>query len=122
MYIQEIGETRDAMAKGFMDELDEFLNKHSKDDHYWILVHAKRLRQNIDGKSAFKQVFAKMNCEPPPLLGTIRIFVNNKKGSYKMEVFPYDIPVDESLYEAGEIIPEVYESSFKLPKGSLLYS
>lgn len=122
MYIQEMGETRDAMAKGFMGELQKFLDENSKDDFYWILVHAKQLRQSFEDKFVFKQVFAKMPVEPPPLLGTMRIYVDNKAGSYKMEVFPYDIPVDEGLYEAGEVVPEVYESSFKLPAGSIRHA
>lgn len=121
--MQEIGETRNAMAEGFMSQLDKFIDKHKRDDHYWILVHAKRLHgQGVDGKTTFKQVFAKMNCEPPALLGTMRIYVDNRKGNYVMEVFPYDIPVDESLYEAGEVVPEVYKSSFKLPSGSIQHA
>jgi len=113
--MQQLGETGDAMAKGFMDELQKVLDENPRDDHYWILVHAKPLlNQNYLGKHAIRQVFVKMNYEPPPLLGTIRIFVDNKKGAYKMEVFPHDVPIDESVYEKGEVSPEIYESSFKL--------
>jgi len=121
--MQLLGETRDAMAQGFMELLQKELDKHSREDQYWLLVHTKPLKgQTVIGSfQTFKQVFAKMNAEPPAMLGTIRIHVDNKKGRYKMEVFPHDAPIDQSVYDQdAEFVPDVYESSFKVGS-ALLY-
>ena len=120
---QEIGETRNAMAEGFMKLFEEQLDKNKNEKDYYLLVHAKPLRgQTVVGaKTTFKQVFAKLDVCPPAMLGTIRIYVNNEKGSYKMEVFPHDTPIDQSVYGSDrELVPEVYESAFQV-RDSLLY-
>lgn len=120
--VQTIGETRQAMAEGFMDQLQKILDKYSREDEYYLLVHGKALKnENVEGKVTFKQVFLKLNVCPPAYLASIRIHVNNKKGCYKMEVFPHDVPIDQSVYGTdSEIVPEVYESAFKV-KNSILY-
>ena len=115
--VQLLGDTRDEMARGFMNLLQEQLDKNSNEDQYYLLVHTKPLKNQtlIGSQVTFKQVFAKMKVQPPAMLGTMRIFVDNKKGMYKLEVFPHDAPIDQSVYGIdGEIVPDVYESAFKV--------
>lgn len=113
---QQIGETREAMGWGFMERLQEALDMHSKEDEYYILVHTKPLRGQtlIGATTTFKEVFLKMKTCPPAMIGTIRIFVNNRKGTYKLEVFPHDVPIDESVYSDNEFSTDVAETAFKV--------
>lgn len=120
---QELGETRDAMGVGFMKLLQQQLDKYSNEGEYYLLFHAKPLKdQTVEGsKHTLKQVFAMTKKKPKTYIGSIRIHVNNRTGRYKMEVFPHDAPLSQKFFTTdSEIVPEVFEDAFQV-KDALLY-
>ena len=101
---QTLGETREAMARGCMELVENFVNnmKHEKKPFY-ILFCAKSDKQN---PGAIRQSIKACFQRPPKILGLLVWYVDNTKGVFDFipELSsPPDIPLlPELLSEKSE--------------------
>ena len=105
---QQLGETRTAMAKRLMKDLEEFINSGVfKEDKYYYLVHAKPypndpLKIKIK-RMAFRQ-------KPPMMLSCLLFGVDMKSGKLTLE---WALPGSWPTWSVGgtnEPVPEVIGS------------
>lgn len=109
---QELGETRAAMAKRLMQDLEEVINKYkSRDEKYYVLVHGKPY-PNIPGVIKIKLI--PTNVKPPMMLSCILFEVDNKEGKLLMN---WALPGSWPVWAVGgknEPVPEVVASITEL--------
>lgn len=105
---QQLGETRQAMTKTLMKDIEEIVNKCSKyADKYYILVHAKPFPGN---QTAIKMCQIIMSKKPPMMLACLLFGVDNKSGKLTLEwALPGDWPT-WSVGGSNEPVPEVIAS------------
>ena len=96
--VQELGETRSAMAQDCCKMAEEFAhNMKSEVKPFYIVFHAKPDRHN---ENCIRQSFKAYYERPQKLLGVLLWYVNNPLGEFKFipELSsPPDMPIDASL-------------------------
>jgi len=109
---QQLGETRTAMAKRLMKDLEEFINSGKmKEDKYYYLVHAKPW-PNHPNCIKIKRM-ALVN-EPPMMLSCVLFEVDMKEGKLTLL---WSLPGDWPTWAVGgknKPVPEVVGSIKKL--------
>ena len=105
---QQLGETRQAMAKTLMKDIENVVNKYSdRKDKYWILVHGKPFK---DAPGVIKIKIVPTNVKPPMMLACILFEVDNQSGKL---VLCWSLPGDWPTWAVGgtnEPVPEVIGS------------
>lgn len=105
---QELGETRQAMTKRLMLDLENAINKYkSVENKYYILVHAKPWPKN---PNVIKIKLIAMHNKPVMLLSCMLFGVDNKTGTLTLE---WALPGDWPTWAVGgtnEPVPEVIAS------------
>lgn len=108
---QQLGETRQAMTKRLMGDIEDVINKHKdKQDKYYILVHAKPWPKH---PSVIKIKLIPTNIKPPMMLSCLLFGVDNKEGKLTLE---WALPGDWPTWSVGgtnEPVPEVIASVTK---------
>jgi hypothetical protein len=105
---QELGETRKAMTKRLMQDIEEVVNKHKeRRDKYYILVHAKPWPQH---PNIIKIKLILLNEKPQMLLSCLLFGVENSEGKLTLE---WALPGDWPTWSVGgtnEPVPETIAS------------
>jgi len=105
---QELGETRQAMTKRLMQDIEDMINKYKgRDEKYYILAHAKPWPKN---PNIIKIKLIPMNVKPHMLLSCILFGVDNRTGTLTLE---WALPGDWPTWSVGgtsEPVPEVIAS------------
>jgi hypothetical protein len=103
---QTMGETREAMSRGCMELVEDFVNNMKHEVKPFYIMYAAKPDHNtseIDGRKvsgAIKQAIKATSIRPPKLLGFLVWYVDNSRGIFEFlpELSsPPDIPLDESL-------------------------
>lgn len=109
---QQLGETRQAMAKTLMKDLEDYINSKScKEDKFYYLVHAKPY-PNYPNAIKIKRIALKH--KPQMLLSCILFGVDMKEGKVTIE---WALPGNWPTWSVGgtnEPVPEVIGSIKKL--------
>ena len=114
---QELGETRTAMGKRLMKDLEEIIamDKCKKqEEKYYVLFHAKPWPDRPDIIKIKRMVI--FHRKPPMMLSCLCFGVDNKSGILTLE---YALPGSWPVYTVGgtnEPIPEVLGSLNELGK------
>ncbi len=87
------GDLRKELGKELMESIEKVINDNAKKhDKYFILVHSD---WDPAQRNVLRTRLVIMLEKPPAMLGTICVYVNNKKGIAKvMYALPQDIPTD----------------------------
>jgi len=104
---QELGETRQAMAKRLMLDIEDVVNKYKSKDRYFILVHGKPWP---DHPNMIKIKIIPTNVKPPMMLSCILFGVDNTEGKLTIE---WSLPGSWPVWSVGgtnEPIPETIGS------------
>jgi hypothetical protein len=104
---QQLGETRTAMAKRLMQDVEDCINKYKDKDQFYILVHGKPF-PNHPGMIKIK--IMPMSAKPPMMLSCMCFGVDNKAGKLTM---CWSLPGNWPTYTMegkNEPIPEVIGS------------
>jgi hypothetical protein len=105
---QELGETRKAMAKRLMLDIEDVINKNkNRKEIYYILVHAKPFPKC---QTVIKIKLIPMNIKPPMMLSCLLFGVDNSEGKLTLE---WALPGDWPTWAVGgknEPVPEVIAS------------
>ncbi len=105
---QELGETRMAMTKTLMRDLEKIIDKFKdKKGKYYVLFHAKPYPQN---KNYIKIKPLAMYTKPPMMLSCLLFGVDNDSGKLTIE---WSLPGDWPTWAVGgtnEPVPEVIAS------------
>jgi hypothetical protein len=105
---QQLGETRSAMAKRLMQDIEDVVNKYkNRDDKYYILVHAKPFPHS---PNLIKIKLVPLNVKPRMLLSCMLFGVDNRSGKLTLE---WALPGDWPTWSVGgtnEPVPEVIAS------------
>ena len=111
---QEIGETRQAMTKTLMKDLEGIINsRKNSDNKYYVLVHGKPFPNNPKMIN-IKQMI--MDRKPPMMLSCMLFGIDNKRGELTLE---WALPGDWPTWSVGgtnEPVPETVASIDKLGK------
>jgi hypothetical protein len=111
---QQLGETRLAMTKRLMLDLEDVINKHKDKDKFYILVHAKPFPNGLNNLIKIKLI--PMNVKPSMMLSCMLFGVDNKSGKLTLEwSLGGDWPVHDVEGE-GEPVPETIASLNALGK------
>jgi hypothetical protein len=106
---QQLGETRTAMSKRLMLDIEETVNKYSKEtEKYFILVHAKPFSCN--NKMIKIKIIAPIPGKPRMMLSCMLFGVDNRSGKLTLE---WSLPGDWPTWSVGgtnEPVPEVIAS------------
>jgi hypothetical protein len=105
---QELGETRQAMTKRLMGDIEDVINKYKgRTEKYYILVHAKPWPKN---PNVIKIKLIPTNAKPRMLLSCMLFGVDNSSGKLTLE---WSLPGDWPTWSVGgtnEPVPEVIAS------------
>lgn len=105
---QELGETRKAMTKRLMQDIEDVVNKYKdRTEKYYVLVHAKPWPQN---PNIIKIKLIPMNIKPSMMLSCLLFGVDNKEGKLTLE---WALPGDWPTWSVGgtnEPVPETIAS------------
>lgn len=106
---QELGETREAMARDLMTkDIEPLINKlKDRKEKYYILVHAKAIPG--DRQTILKKIIV-MNQKPSMMLACMLFSVDNATGTLALE---WSLPGDWPTWSVGgtnEPVPEVIAS------------
>lgn len=108
---QQLGETRQAMTKTLMKDVEACIEKYKdKDEKYYILVHGKPWPNN---PNMIKIKLIPMNAKPSMMLSCILFGVDNKLGKLTLE---WSLPGDWPTWSVGgtnEPVPETIASVTK---------
>lgn len=110
--VQEIGETREAMALAAWKLAENMADKLKTDrEPFWIVFAAKPDRTK---GNAINQAIKAYRHKPPAMLGILVWYVDHSKGEFKFMPelsSPPDIPIDPSLLStrAEDALPTVME-------------
>ena len=113
--MQQLGETREAMARGLMNHLEKVINdpKTQKLDKYYVLVHAKPLPGH---SNIINQKLIILSYKPSMMLSCMLFGINNREGKLTLEwALPGDWPT-WSVGGSNEPLPEVIASYDRLEK------
>jgi len=105
---QQLGETRQAMTKRLMKDLENVIDKYKdRTEKYYILVHAKPFPTRPD---IIKIKIIPMNIKPHMMLSCLLFGVENSSGKLTLEwALPGDWPT-WSVEGTNEPVPEVIAS------------
>lgn len=104
---QQIGETRQAMTKRLMQDIEDCINKHKNKDHFYILVHAKPFPKQAN---LIKIKIVPMNVKPSMMLSCMLFEVDNKEGKLMLNwALPGDWPT-WAVNGENEPVPETIAS------------
>ncbi len=93
---QQLGETRQAMTKRLMKDIEDVVDKYKdKDEKYYILVHGKPF-PNHPGLIKIKLI--PTNIKPPMMLSCLLFGVDNKSGKLTLE---WALPGDWPTWSVG---------------------
>lgn len=105
---QELGETRTAMTKRLMQDLENVISKYKdKREKYFVLVHAKPWPQN---PNIIKIKLIPTNLKPPMMLSCMLFCVDNIEGKL---ILNWSLPGDWPTWSVGgtnEPVPETIAS------------
>jgi hypothetical protein len=105
---QELGETRQAMTKTLMQDIEKVINKYKdKKGKYYLLVHAKPFP---DHNQVIKIKMVAMNIKPSMMLSCLLFGIDNDTGTLTLE---WALPGDWPTWAVGgsnEPVPEVIAS------------
>lgn len=105
---QELGETRKAMTKRLMVDIEEVINKYKgRTEKYYVLVHAKPFPTN---PNIIKIKLIPMNVKPSMMLSCLLFGIDNSEGKLTLE---WSLPGDWPTWSVGgtnEPVPEVIAS------------
>lgn len=104
---QQLGETRQAMTKRLMKDIEDVINKYKDKDHFYVLVHAKPWPDN---PQMIKIKILPMNVKPSMMLSCMLFEVENRSGTLKL---CWSLPGDWPTWSVGgsnEPVPEVIAS------------
>jgi hypothetical protein len=105
---QQLGETRQAMTKRLMLDIEEMVNKYkNRDEKYFILVHAKPFPKK---PNVIKIKLVPLNVKPRMMLSCMLFGVDNRQGKLTLE---WALPGDWPTWSVGgtsEPVPEVIAS------------
>ena len=105
---QELGETRMAMTKRLMLDIEDVINKYKdREGKYYVLVHAKPFPNY---QNTIKIKIVPTNAKPPMMLSCMLFGVDNKNGVLTLE---WALPGDWPTWSVGgknEPVPEVIAS------------
>lgn len=107
---QELGETRQAMTKTLMKDIESLIDKYKDKEKFYILVHAKPWPNY---PSCIKIKLMPMNVKPSMQLSCLLFGVDNKAGKLTLE---WALPGDWPTWSVGgtnEPVPEVIASVTK---------
>ena len=111
---QQLGETRQAMTKTLMKDLEKCINDYqSKTEKYYIIVHAK---PHPKAPNVIKIKIMPMNMKPPMMLSCMLFGVDNASGKLTLE---WSLPGSWPVWSVGgsnEPIPETIASINALGK------
>lgn len=104
-----IGDLREQLARDTLSNLEKVINANKHRERYYLLVYAGNFGKNI------KTTIMISDKEPPKLLGTICLKVDNVKGRIdRLWILPYDIPKDDGdLSDVG--VEEIFKSVQGIP-------
>jgi len=87
------GDLRKELSKDLMDSIEKVINDNAqKYDEYYILVHSD---WDHAQPGVLRTKLMLMKERPPAMLGTLCVYVNNRKGIANMlHALPQDIPTD----------------------------
>jgi hypothetical protein len=105
---QELGETRCAMTKTLMKDLEDVINKcKDRREKYFVLFHAKPWPKQ---PFVIKMKIMVINTKPPMMLSCLLFGVDNQAGKLTLEwALPGDWPT-WSVNGTNEPVPEVIAS------------
>ena len=111
---QELGETRMAMTKNLMAQLEDVISKYKdKTEKYYVLVHAKPFPNH---PNVIKIKLIPTNVKPKMMLSCLLFGVDNQSGKLTLEwALPGDWPV-WSVGGKNEPVPETIASLNELGK------
>jgi len=98
---QTLGESREVLALDVWKMAEDFAEgmKHEVKPFY-IVYHAKILKQTVQGKHAIKQAMKAYYDRPPLMIGLLVWYVNHPMGEFRfipeLSSAP-DVPVDPNL-------------------------
>jgi hypothetical protein len=105
---QQLGETRTAMTKRLMKDLEQVIDKYKdKTEKYFVLVHGKPWPHN---PNVIKIKLIPTNVKPPMMLSCLLFGVENQSGKLTLE---WALPGDWPTWSVGgtnEPVPEVIAS------------
>lgn len=105
---QELGETRSAMTKTLMRDLENIINQcQNRTEKYYVLFHAKPWPKQ---PFVIKMKIFVMDNKPPMMLACLLFGVDNKSGKLTLE---WCLPGDWPTWSVGgtnEPVPEVIAS------------
>jgi hypothetical protein len=109
---QQAGETRQAMTKTLMKDVDKIIDKFKNDtEKYYILFHAKPFPNH---PNIIKIKPMKLNTKPPMMLSCLLFGVDNKLGKLTLEwALPGNWPT-WAMEGANEPVPETIASIEKV--------
>lgn len=111
---QQLGETRSAMGRQLMKDLEKCINDHSdRQGKYYVLIHAKPY--DI-APGVIKIKIVPMNMKPPMMLSCMLFGVDNDTGVLTLE---WALPGSWPTWSVGgtnEPVPEVLGSLKELGK------
>lgn len=106
---QELGETRQAMTKTLMRDIEKIIDElKSRDEKYYILVHAKPYPD--DNRKIKIKIVKGIPVKPHMMLSCVLFGVDNKTGTLTLE---WSLPGDWPTWSVGgtqEPVPEVIAS------------
>lgn len=106
--VQEMGETRDALAMATWIKAEKIAHDHRKEKKPFYIVYAAKPDPGLSGavvngvvaSGGMREVFRLTHDRPQAILGQLVWFVNNALGEFQFMhdlSFPPDIPLDPSL-------------------------
>jgi len=101
--VQEIGETRDQMSLGLVQEIEKVVdNLKAETEPYYIVFAAKPDKGQAN---TIKTAIKMYRDVPPGILGILVWYVDNSKGIFEFKPAlssPPDVPVDPSLLSTNK--------------------
>lgn len=96
--MQEIGESRSALAMDVWRKAEEFANNLKSDREPFYIVYAAK--QDKSKPNVFRQSFRFYRQRPPQIIGLLVWYVDNSEGIFDFVPelsIPPDVPIDPSL-------------------------
>lgn len=110
--MQELGETRQAMARDLMKRLENIINEVKRDE-FFVLVHGKPFPNH---PKMIKMKYVVMNRRPSMMLSCMLFRIDKKNGNLFLEwSLPGDWPT-WSMEGKNEPVPETIASYDRLDK------
>lgn len=93
--VQEVGETRDAIIEKDEETIEKIvLANQARKTPYWIVLFAKPLKQNYQGKPILAKHIKAYATKPKSQVGMVIGKVDNSKGEISWETNMPQVPFD----------------------------